>query len=298
MAKLEGVGGNHWSGREALQAQVNISTSLSVKEAFRPCSRAANVSETVIGAASTSAADAGAGSQQASNRRWQWAAALLPVAAGSVVVAQQRQADLPPIVLSTGPPYASEWVQQLADEHDVKEVLTAESMQHHHPVLKPDHMFSALLRHEVVKDLVCFYSEERRKFYYVIQLGSDVCGYPRIVHGGLTSAIVDEAFGFLMYALRHHKQLPFWAPAFTKHLEVDFKAKIQAGKLLVCETEVEQIDGRKLWMTATVRDSPGPHGKVYATARALFVVPRPTRLIQDATKYVMHMMFPDHVSIE
>lgn len=198
---------------------------------------------------------------------------------------------------------------------------------------------------------------------------SDVCGYPRIVHGGLTSAIVDEAFGFLMYALRHHKQLPFWAPAFTKHLEVDFKAvgscarqraplhqlqtclivrgntvhckqvsardcstlsipkwpfthgfswraacmslagadsyclcggmqKIQAGKLLLCETEVEQIDGRKLWMTATVRDSPGPNGKVYATARALFVVPRPTRLIHDATKYVMHMMFPDHVSIE
>ena len=53
---------------------------------------------------------------------------------------------------------------------------------------------------------------------------SDVCGYPRIVHGGLTAAIMDESFGFLFYAMRHHKQLPFWAPAFTAHLEVNFKA--------------------------------------------------------------------------
>ena len=76
---------------------------------------------------------------------------------------------------------------------------------------------------------------------------SDVAGYPKIVHGGLTgacrpslrppgwtqlpdlalmsaAAILDETFGFLLYALKHHKQLPFWQPAFTAHLEVDYKA--------------------------------------------------------------------------
>ena len=52
----------------------------------------------------------------------------------------------------------------------------------------------------------------------------DVCGYPRIVHGGLTAAILDETFGFLFYAMKHHKQLPFWQPAYTAHLEVDYKA--------------------------------------------------------------------------
>lgn len=52
---------------------------------------------------------------------------------------------------------------------------------------------------------------------------SDVCGYPRIVHGGLTAAIIDESFGFLFYALRRHKQLPFFGPAFTAHLEVSYK---------------------------------------------------------------------------
>lgn len=229
--------------------------------------------------------------------RWLTAAAL-PVAAGTAVITQ-RQDDSGlslPVMLSGGPPYASHWVQQLADTEGNQQVLTADSMQHHHPALKPDHMFSALLRHELVKDLVCFYNKEDRKFSYVIQLGSDVCGYPRIVHGGLTAAIVDEAFGFLFYAMRHHSQLPYWAPAFTAHLEVNFKAKIQAGKLLLCETELESIEGRKFWMKATVRDC--PDGKVYATAKALFVVPRTSRLVTDGVKYVMHRMFPSKVSLE
>ena len=72
--------------------------------------------------------------------------------------------------------------------------------------------------------------------------------------------------------------------------------KIQAGKLLLCETELESIEGRKLWMRATVRDC--PDGKVYATARALFVVPRTSRLINDGFKYVMHVLFPEKVSLE
>ena len=31
--------------------------------------------------------------------------------------------------------------------------------------------FSTLLRHDIVKDLVCFYSEERRRFSCIMQLG-------------------------------------------------------------------------------------------------------------------------------
>ena len=52
---------------------------------------------------------------------------------------------------------------------------------------------------------------------------SEICGYPRIVHGGLTAAVVDECLGFLMFALKHQRALPFWGPAYTVHLEVDYK---------------------------------------------------------------------------
>lgn len=52
---------------------------------------------------------------------------------------------------------------------------------------------------------------------------SEICGYPRIVHGGLTAAVVDECLGFLMFALKHQRALPFWGPAYTVHLEIDYK---------------------------------------------------------------------------
>ena len=41
---------------------------------------------------------------------------------------------------------------------------------------------------------------------------------------------------------------------------LDGVQKIPAGRLLLCTTEVESCEGRKLWMKATVRD--GPSGKV------------------------------------
>ena len=44
--------------------------------------------------------------------------------------------------------------------------------------------FSALVRNEMVQSLSCYYEPKRRQFYSVIELGSDICGYKRIVHGG------------------------------------------------------------------------------------------------------------------
>ena len=51
-----------------------------------------------------------------------------------------------------------------------------------------------------------------------------VCGFPTIVHGGLTATVMDETLGFLLFALKKQKALPFWGPAYTAHLEVDYKA--------------------------------------------------------------------------
>lgn len=50
------------------------------------------------------------------------------------------------------------------------------------------------------------------------------------------------------------------------------------------------MEGRKLWMKSTVKD--GPTGKVYATARALFVAPSSTRLAKDAVRLLRDGVFP------
>ena len=65
--------------------------------------------------------------------------------------------------------------------------------------------------------------------------------------------------------------------------------KIPAGKMLLCTTEMESCEGRKLWMKATVCD--GASGKVYATARALFVSPRKRKLIEEGAKYAYNRIF-------
>ena len=92
-----------------------------------------------------------------------------------------------------------------------------------------------------------------RRFYSVVSLGREVCGFPRVVHGGLTAAIIDESFGGLLFSLKQAGALPFWGPAYTVQLEVSYKSKIAAGKTVLCTTEVESAEGRKLWMKAVVR---------------------------------------------
>ena len=97
--------------------------------------------------------------------------------------------------------------------------------------------------------------------------------------------------------------------------------KMQAGRLVLCEAELESVEGRKMWMKATVRtrsaaegrwmqprcivshmlcmqvrDKPG--GKIYATSRALFVVPKTQSLIKSTVKYVLSGFMPKTVSVE
>ena len=62
--------------------------------------------------------------------------------------------------------------------------------------------------------------------------------------------------------------------AYTVSLEVQYKSKIAAGSTVLCTTEVESMEGRKLWMRATVS------GANYCMARMgpRFGVPVPVPL--------------------
>ena len=80
----------------------------------------------------------------------------------------------------------------------------------------------------MVTDLASFYAPSShpggRKFYTVVQLGRNTCGFKRVTHGGMTAAIMDETLGGLFLALKEAGALPFWGPAFTAALEVQYKA--------------------------------------------------------------------------
>lgn len=55
----------------------------------------------------------------------------------------------------------------------------------------------------------------RSRFYAVVSLGRNICGHPRIVHGGLTAALIDETLGCLMFALKNSWAISLPGPMFT-----------------------------------------------------------------------------------
>lgn len=145
--------------------------------------------------------------------------------------------------------------------------------------------FSAFVARGIINDMEGFYVPDAKKFNAVVALGREVAGFPRIVHGGLTAAIFDEAFGGLLFSLKKSGGVTFWGPAYTVQLEVTYKSKIAADSTILCSAKLDKVEGRKLWMTATMSD--GPTGRVYATSKALFVTPKPQKLFADIFKYAV-----------
>jgi acyl-coenzyme A thioesterase PaaI-like protein len=141
-----------------------------------------------------------------------------------------------------------------------------------------------MLASRQIKEFRCFYDAGGRQFHSAVQLGRDVCGYPSTVHGGLTAAIVDETFGGLYTCLLASGALGITLPALTARLEVDYSARIPNGTALLCTASVESVEGRKVWMRASVSDG---GDNVYASARALFVAPQPGKAVKKALAGMM-----------
>lgn len=86
--------------------------------------------------------------------------------------------------------------------------------------------FTALLRTKLVRDMLFLYNERQRAAHVIVELGPDVCGHAKVVHGGLLSAINDEAYGALVYSMKYHQQIPA-AAAVTANLSVNYR-KVRA----------------------------------------------------------------------
>ena len=67
------------------------------------------------------------------------------------------------------------------------------------------------------------------------------------------------------------------------------RQKLPVGTPMLCTTWVDRVERRKVFMAATLTD--GPSGETYATATALFVAPRPQKMIAEGVKYVTGGLF-------
>jgi acyl-coenzyme A thioesterase PaaI-like protein len=166
-----------------------------------------------------------------------------------------------------------EWVRNLYNEPEIELLATCGAMSQPNKSISvdPDHLFLSMLRQRLIADICFMYSREKQIFHTLVALGPDVAGHPRVTHGGFTSAVIDETTGGLVYELKKSGCLGP-GPAFTAHLEVDFKKPLPVNINVICTAWVTSIEGRKCWTAAEMRDEPG--GTIFATGKALYVTPR------------------------
>jgi acyl-coenzyme A thioesterase PaaI-like protein len=85
-------------------------------------------------------------------------------------------------------------------------------------------------------------------------------GYPRVAHGGIAAAALDEAMGWAMYAAG--------AWAMTARIEVKYRKPLPLGEELIVTASVTRERGRLLEGLAEIRSL---EGERLADAKALFI---------------------------
>ncbi|CAM9316950.1 unnamed protein product [Discosporangium mesarthrocarpum] len=107
----------------------------------------------------------------------------------------------------------------------------------------------------------------------VVRFGRSTQGHPQLVHGGITALTFDNLFGWALF-------LQGTTNVFTAYLKVDYKAPLPCKTTTAVDILIDRVEGRKLFVKGSVRGL-GDDKKVYATAEALFVIPRPRSSLME-----------------
>lgn len=114
-------------------------------------------------------------------------------------------------------------------------------------------------------------AEEKWDFILLAALREDICGHPGTAHGGLLSALFDEAMGCCVGALRT-KPEEMNMPMFTGYLNTIYKAQVEVPSVIAIRTRLERNEGRKWFL---VGELVGSDGKVRTTAECLYIAVKP-----------------------
>lgn len=104
---------------------------------------------------------------------------------------------------------------------------------------------------------------------YLVSLGTGIDGRPGRGHGGFTSLLMDQVTGG---TVARAGQKEGEDPPATATMTVDYKAPIDTPGVVLVRSWIIEISGRKVWVKGVMQDG---SGSVCATAKALFVHPRP-----------------------
>ena len=107
----------------------------------------------------------------------------------------------------------------------------------------------------------------------LVALEYGVNGYPNIAHGGLIGAIIDESMGILLKCNKDMDKTELGEPVdidtlVTASLKVNYLQAVMTPQTVLVTAKIEEIKGRKFYMTGTVRDG---NGAMLAKAEAMWI---------------------------
>ncbi|KAK2002870.1 thioesterase superfamily protein [Colletotrichum falcatum] len=116
---------------------------------------------------------------------------------------------------------------------------------------------------------VCWTEKGGKSLVSISHLGTDVCGHPGIVHGGLLATMLDEGLARCCFAALPHNI------GVTARLEINYRKPVHAGTYVVLRARTTRIEGRKAWVEGQLETlaANGEEPVVLAQASALFVSP-------------------------
>jgi len=109
----------------------------------------------------------------------------------------------------------------------------------------------------------------KTRLVVLFEVGDELNGHAGIVHGGFTSAILDEIFGFT--ANMEVRDLNFGSGKVqSASLRIHYRSKLKANSVYSIESFVHRISKQKrVYLKANVRDK---SGKLVADASSMFVL--------------------------
>ena len=123
-----------------------------------------------------------------------------------------------------------------------------------------------------------FYNKESGEVVTVIWFGGAISGWPGVVHGGVTSTVLDEALGRCAV-----KTFPA-KTGVTANLEINFLKPVITNSFYVVRA-VPQEEGQtdtKRWVNGRLETT---DGAVCAEAKSLYVVPKKFKTRPIAEKF-------------
>ncbi|KAI9839911.1 MAG: hypothetical protein M1819_000103 [Sarea resinae] len=101
-------------------------------------------------------------------------------------------------------------------------------------------------------------------------LGTDLCGHPNIVHGGLLATLLDEGLAKCCFPTLPNRF------GVTANLNINYRKPAPAGTFVVLRAKTVKTEGRKAWVEGHIETLPkaGEKPVVLVEASALFVEPK------------------------